>query len=158
MKIQFASDLHLEFPENKQYLNNHPLEPEGEILLLAGDIVPFGMMHHHKDFFKFLSDHFQKTYWIPGNHEYYHFDITAKPMILKEDIRTNVHLVNNISLQSGNTRFLFTTLWSKIHPDKQLIENRLIDFQLIKYGRFRLSIDRYNELHHTCRDFLSAEL
>ena len=37
MKIQFVSDLHLEFPENRAYLAEHPLEVTGDILLVAGD-------------------------------------------------------------------------------------------------------------------------
>lgn len=37
MKIQFVSDLHLEFPENRAYLAEHPLEVTGDILLIAGD-------------------------------------------------------------------------------------------------------------------------
>jgi hypothetical protein len=41
MKIQFCSDLHLEFPINKKYLKANPIKPEGEIPLLAGDIIPF---------------------------------------------------------------------------------------------------------------------
>ena len=39
MKIQYCSDLHLEFPMNKKHLKANPIKPEGEILLLADDIV-----------------------------------------------------------------------------------------------------------------------
>lgn len=37
MKIQFVSDLHLEFNENRLYLAQHPLTVVGEVLLIAGD-------------------------------------------------------------------------------------------------------------------------
>lgn len=50
MKIQYCSDLHLEFKQNSEYIKANPLEPVGEILLLAGDIVPFSAMDKHASF------------------------------------------------------------------------------------------------------------
>ena len=41
MKIQYCSDLHLEFPRNKLFMKQNPLKVEGDILILAGDILLF---------------------------------------------------------------------------------------------------------------------
>jgi len=158
MNLQFASDLHLEFPDNKEFLGIKPLKPEGDILLLAGDIVPLYQMDKHSDFFNYLSDHFSVTYWLPGNHEYYHSDISQRSEYLNEKIRDNVFLVNNASMLAGNVNLIFTTLWTKISSRNQFeIQLRLSDFHVIKYNGRLLSVEQYNLMHDRCRSFLKEE-
>ena len=159
MTIQYASDLHLEFPENKKFLQTNPLLPKGNILLLAGDILPFGLLDKHKDFFMYLSDNFETTYWIPGNHEYYYFDVATKCGVINEKIKSNVFLVNNTSVLHQNTRLIFSTLWSKISTGNQWqIERSMSDFQVIKYNGYRFSADRFNQLHEDSIAFINKEL
>lgn len=159
LKLQYASDLHLEFPANKEFLKRHPLQPMGDILVLAGDIVPFAVMDKHKDFFSYVSDNFETTYWLPGNHEYYHFDIAKKSGVLHEKIRSNVFLENNTSVVHGNAKLIFSTLWSKISSSHQWqIERSLNDFHLIKHKGFRFSGEQYNQFHEECLSFIQNEL
>lgn len=159
MLLQYASDLHLEFPANKDFLKLHPLQPVGNILVLAGDIVPFAVMGNHQDFFNYLSDNFETTYWLPGNHEYYRFDIAEKSGVLHEAIRSNVFLVNNISVVHKQVKLIFSTFWSKISPGHQWhIERSLNDFHLIKQKGFRFSAEQYNQLHEESLAFIQNEL
>ena len=159
MTIQYASDLHLEFPENKKFIKSNPLQPKGNILLLAGDIVPFNLLDKHKDFFTYLSDNFETTYWIPGNHEYYHFDVTTKCRVINEKIKSNVFLVNNTSVLHQNSKLIFSTLWSKISNGNQWeIEKSMSDFQVIKYNGYRFSVDRFNQLHEDSIAFINMEV
>src|SRR3990170_1596747 len=121
MLIQYCSDLHLEFPANKRYLRSNPIRPEGQILLLAGDIMPFIEIEKENDFFNFLSDNFEHAYWIPGNHEYYRSDITERTGTFHEKIRPNVSLLNNTAIEHKGVRVLFSTLWSKINPALEFV-------------------------------------
>jgi len=159
MKLQYASDLHLEFLENKEFLKINPLLPGGDVLLLAGDIVPFAVMAKHSDFFSYISDTFKTTYWIPGNHEYYHSDISSRTGSFNEKIRDNLFLVNNITVNQENVKLIFSTLWTNISPGNQIeIRQRLSDFHTIKYKNKGLTPDYYNLLHEQCRSFLNKEL
>ena len=159
MKIQYCSDLHLEFQENKNHLKQHLIEPVGDILILAGDIVPFAVMDKHADFFNFISDNFQTAYWIPGNHEYYYFDAATKCGTLNEKIRSNVFLVNNLAVQLEQVRLLFSTLWANIRPAYEWqIEKSVSDFQVIKYNGFRFSSAQFNQLHDESLSFLKEAL
>lgn len=159
MKFQYCSDLHLEFPVNNKYLKANPLKPEGEILLLAGDIIPFVEMEKENDFFNFLSDSFEHAYWIPGNHEYYRSDITERTGTFHEKIRSNVSLLNNSAMEHNGVRLLFSTLWSKINPALEfVIQKSMADFRLIKNNGKKITTDDYDQLHEDCRAFLVKEL
>lgn len=119
MKVQYCSDLHLEFPENREYLKNNPLIPIGEILLLAGDILPLALINKPYDFFDYACDNFKQVYWIPGNHEYYNYDIKDVPKPLNEKIRENLFLVDNQKLKINDVNFIFSTLWSHINEQNR---------------------------------------
>ena len=159
MTIQYCSDLHLEFQENVDFLEENPLKPTGEVLLLAGDIVPFSQMKKHSAFFDFVSDNFKTIFWLPGNHEYYHFELAEKCGALNEKIRPNIFLVNNCAIQHGDVRFIFSTLWSRISPPKQIrLQRKMNDFRLIKYKGKRFTPSDYNKLHIESKAFLQCAL
>lgn len=159
MKIQYCSDLHIEFSENKKYLKENPLIPVGDILILAGDVVPFALMNEHEDFFDYLSDHFALTYWLPGNHEYYHSDLTDRCDSLHEKIRSNVLLVNNYQVTHEDVRFIFSTLWTHLSVENQWrIQQALSDFQVINYKNERLTPNKYNDQHALGLTYISQQM
>ena len=111
-KLQYASDLHLEFPAKKAFLKQHPLQPVGDVLVLAGDIVPFTILDKHQDFFSYAADQFETVYWLPGNHEYYHFDVAQRSGVLNEKIR---------SCKVSATLLQIMKLWSLKKPNVAMI-------------------------------------
>jgi predicted phosphohydrolase len=159
MKIQYCSDLHLEFPDNKKYILQNPIKPEADILILAGDIVPFAIIDKHQDFFDYISEHFKFTFWIPGNHEYYYYNIADKSGVLDEQIRENVFLINNCTKEISGVKFIFSTLWSNISPSKYwIIKDSMSDFKVIKCNDRLFNPDDYNTLHQESKAFLHKAL
>jgi predicted phosphohydrolase len=137
----------------------NPLQRAGNILVLAGDIVPFAIMKEHDDYFDWLSDSYDTVYWLPGNHEYYGADAAERSGALHENIRSNVLLVNNIAIQQGDTKLIFSTLWSRISPINEWeIERCLNDFHLIRYNGNRFSAANFNQLHANGLAFIQREV
>ena len=159
MKIQYCSDLHLEFEENKNFLDKNPIQPSGEILLLAGDIIPFHSLNQHADFFDFVSANYESVYWVPGNHEYYHSNIRNAKNPLYEKIRHNVFLVNNQIIPFKNLNLIFSTLWSVISPQNEwVVQQSVSDFSVIKMQGKRITPAHFNSLHQADYAFLKTVL
>nr|WP_319398995.1 metallophosphoesterase [uncultured Carboxylicivirga sp.] len=160
MKVQYCSDLHLEFAQNSLFLHKNPIKPVGDILILAGDITYWGKKHFTHWFFDYVSDHFKKVYYIPGNHEFYtgkDLRILDKPVY--EGIRENVYLVNNKVITVDDVDFFFTVLWSNIPESKSLrVEHGVGDFHQIKYRGNRLNYKTFNQLHEDSLSFLKEAI
>lgn len=155
MKIQFVSDLHLEFSENIAYLTQHPIQPVGDVLILAGDIVPFSRMEEHSDFFSFCSDHYLRTLWIPGNHEYYHGDLQNSTGSFSEEIVSGVFLVNNHVLLLENARIILSTLWTPISESRRAaIEEFLYDYKRIRDNGLPFTSRRSTQLYNENIQFI----
>lgn len=150
---------HLEFLDNRRWILDNPIVPKADILILAGDIVLFKEIHQHQKFFDYVSKHFEHTFWIPGNHEYYNSDISKRSGAFEEQIRDNVTLLNNTVKTMGGVKLVFSTLWSLISPAKQfIIQQSLSDFRVIQNDKKRLTVDDYNQIHGESRLFLEDAL
>lgn len=161
MKIQFASDLHLEFRDNSRWLKDNPLIPVGDILVLAGDIGYLGDENYSKHpFWNWCSENFKETIVIPGNHELYKgFDINDLTEGWEISIRENVRVVYNKVLHYGDIDLICSTLWSEIPlREAYFTEKGVSDFRRIRDGERFLSWERFNEEHRRCVNFISLSV
>ena len=136
MKIQYCSDLHLEFEDNLNFLSNCPIKRVGDILIIAGDLVPFVNLSKalYKSEIADLCKGFEKVFWLPGNHEYYlythHYASSRCEQPLKEV--PNLYLVDNYSERIGNTQLILSTMWSHISKkNEKAIKYGMNDFRYI---------------------------
>ena len=157
MKIQFASDLHLEFRDNSRWLKDNPLIPVGDILILAGDIGYLGDDNYsNHPFWSWCSENFRETVVVPGNHELYKsFDINELVEGWEFRIRDNVRAVYNKSIKYGDIEVVCSTLWAEIPlSEAYFTEKGVTDFRRIRNGRYLLSWERFNEEHRKCVDYI----
>lgn len=162
MKIQYASDLHLEFKENLNYFLDNPIIPCGDILVLAGDIGYLGTdMYSGHPFWDWCRRNFGQTIVIPGNHELYrNFDINELSEGWSLEIRENVRAYyNSIISLDGETDLIVSTLWAHIPTSEAYFtEHGVADFRAIRDGNHRLSWNRFNDEHDKCVEFIRSSV
>ncbi|MDR1883668.1 MAG: metallophosphoesterase [Prevotella sp.] len=161
MRIQYASDLHLEFKANTLYLQENPLPVIGDILVLAGDIILFeknSLVQH--PFFDWCADNFLETCIIPGNHEYYNgTELSDTLSGFEYFLRPNVRYLNNKSIIAGQTELFFTTLWSVIDIMQLMpVQTGVADCHRIIYDNRRFTSQDYEVVHQHCLAWLKESL
>lgn len=159
MKIQYASDLHLEFAENASYLKHNPLKVVGDILILAGDIGYLGDQNYSQHpFWDWASENYRQVIVAMGNHEFYkYFDITTLDNGYIHQIRHNVAAYYNSVISIEDTDIIVSTLWSEISREEAAFTERVVsDFRRIMYGEDLLTFADFNREHRKCLDFVKS--
>jgi len=157
MKIQYASDLHLEFADNWRHLRAHPLEVAGDILLLAGDIGYLGDDNYSKHpFWDWAAENYKEVHCCMGNHEFYkYFDVATLPDDFAMEIRPNVFSHYNGIVRFDDTDIILSTLWSKIPLDDAYhTEHVVSDFRRILYNGELMTFADFNAEHERCLTFI----
>lgn len=157
MKIQYASDLHLEFHDNWNILKNSPLKVCGDILVLAGDNGYLGDDNYSAHpFWDWASENYQQVLVALGNHEFYkYYDLSTMQDGLVGEIRPNVHYYYNKVIRIEETDFIISTLWSHIEKENAYITERSIsDFHRILYGEDFLTFTNFNKENERCIEFI----
>lgn len=116
MKIQLASDLHLEFIA-RQFPGETLIRPAygADVLVLAGDIANDLLA------IKLFAHWPVPVVYVPGNHEYYNTDWPTMREQLQRGARgTSVTVLDNCTWEDRGVRFLGSTLWT----DYRLRANR----------------------------------
>jgi len=161
MKIQYASDLHLEFSDNYNYLKQNPLRPVGDVLVLAGDIGYLNDDNYNKHpFWDWASDNYRQVIVAVGNHELYkYYDLAKMPHGLVCSIRDNVKCYYDAVIRVENIDFIVSTLWAKIPLEEAYITERGVsDFHRILYNGETLTWEIFNREHDNCIRFIQKEV
>jgi Icc-related predicted phosphoesterase len=143
LKIQLASDLHLEFLQ-REFLGERLISPAhgADLLVLAGDI---GNCTQAIDLFQ---DWPVPVLLLAGNHEFYGGSIEQ----LRADLRkaasvTSISFLDNDAVDFGGVRFLGTTLWTDYRLELNRTQRQLME-------KAELSINDHRRI--TCQGRFTA--
>ena len=124
MRLQYASDLHLEKWKKTTY--DQTLVPSAPVLVLLGDIAPLQIELVHP-FFEWCSPQWETIVWIPGNLEVWgsgetSADAAAAKMKRLVSSFSNVQVLYNEALVSSDGCVLLgCPLWSIPVPPKLML-------------------------------------
>lgn len=151
MKINFFSDIHLEF-------GGIPLPlTDADVIVAAGDI---GVGRQGLDW---LKHSVVPVVYVAGNHEFYDGDYDEIVRLLRRQaVGTPVNFLNNECYILDDVRFLGCTLWTSLGDGvgSKLEEMYAIvnDFKQIRRGKRRLMLSDYISLYQDSLVWLEMEL
>ena len=155
MKIHVLSDLHIE------YADFSIPKTDADVIVLAGDIgVGLGGLEWLQ------GQNIQKpVIYVPGNHEYYHHDLSVIEN-LRESAAANVHILDNNLIEIAGVRFLGSTLWTDFdyfgEADRffalQNARKNMADFEVIMNKGRAFCPEDSIALHQQARGWLKCML
>lgn len=162
MKIQLASDLHLEFLQ-RDFPGERLIAPAygADVLVLAGDIA------NGAQAIELFKDWPVPVLYLAGNHEFYGGSLEQTRIELRRAADgTSIRFLDNDVVDFGGVRFLGCTLWtdyllSSDRTQLQLMENaekRLNDHQFIRTQEGLFTAAKALEEHEQSRRWLESEL
>jgi hypothetical protein len=149
-KFQLFSDIHLEFHNNIPYI-----KPLADYLFLAGDIGNISKPNL-KPFIEYCSKNWKKTFYILGNHEFYHNNKTYDKLVEEYNQLAinyhNVHLLNDSYYDlkiddESEYRIYGSVLWSNINSSESLNDFNMIKMKNDKNWIVPIDIEYFNKLH-----------
>ena len=151
MRIQYFSDIHLEFGECEFR------QTDAEILVAAGDI------HTEINGLAWLAQSSCPVIYIAGNHEYYGGDLVHTLNQLAISSRQyNINFLENTCYFYRDTRFLGTTLWTSFNNiNREYMEQALYcmnDYNFIRHNDRLAAPDDILKIHHASYEWLADEL
>ena len=164
MKLQYMSDLHLEFDPDFR-----PVNSGADTLVLAGDICVWeyfrkGDASPYKNdfarFFRHVSENWQNVVYVPGNHEYYRGDTVKSKNAFLEFVEMlgNVHLLDNTTVELDGVLFAGTTLWTNLNNGdpitKMHVEGVMNDYRLVSHTSRKLRATDTMLFHSRAMEFL----
>lgn len=152
MKIQYMSDLHLEFAPDFV-----PGNTDADVLILAGDILVANYFQRSedspyyeraqkaKDFLLYCANHYKHVIYIMGNHEHYYsrWHETAGTLVdIIRDVNAASMYGHIVFLDKGaididGTLFVGGTLWTDCNRGDAIaemtVESSLYDYKIITH-------------------------
>ncbi|XP_049848918.1 ankyrin repeat, PH and SEC7 domain containing protein secG-like isoform X2 [Schistocerca gregaria] len=139
IKIQLASDLHIECLEFNQKANDiirlMIRKSECDYLALLGDI---GLVNspYYKKLLYTLADQYKKVFFLLGNHEYYDSavqEVEEEVRRMCKDKKSLCYLTSDRSYLVDGFRIVGCTLWSEVRPeDVRSVSECMRDYHRIK--------------------------
>jgi predicted phosphodiesterase len=146
MRIAIASDLHLEFWSNTEYVKDQQKKRfknpgDADVLVLAGDTAEIINYDKFIWFFQYISEQYDHVIMVAGNHEFYHGSIddvkNLKKFFKKNIPNNNIHYLDDSQVKLGDVRFIGSTLWTSIDNENPRIINQhafmMNDYRYIWY-------------------------
>lgn len=164
INIDYCSDLHFEFDADyydyrdgyvdwDRVIESTFKNPQSDILCIAGDLFAcntniaamfndFKAMLNSLD--KFINCHYQRAFFVLGNHDYWYYDIDDVLMFWKNHLSDSIHLLNNdmVTLDQ-DTLLVGSTGWTEIDDADQRMHAQywMNDYRYIRNDHGRLTAD-----------------